>query len=655
MNENNEHQLYNNDKNNEHEVKIHIETPYKKSNTPISRHKRQEYVQEEEEPMLTSRYMPVPLGMNNEQPMNDQYALRNEINPYTYKPHIHVNIETDKRNYIPSVVNNKTKRQLFELMPFVSTGKFLKQNTMGIKRNEQSKLKEGSIQKRDQLQQFQGVRVPFFAESNFGIVHNRHKEESFESFEKKDVILKIKKRAASEWGEYNHVVRDTVHGKIAEKNPILQLLRSAAGKKSQKILGLNSKSFDIFPGPLPEENGALSNLAKASTEAPLAYPPASENDHLFTRQKRPRQPLVQRIRQKPMIFHDQGRNQMYDDYQVPVMPAIRTKIRPKAIVINPSVRPENYPFGAEQIPRRSNRYEQSQQYPDQEYIPRGNLQNDRASMFPKLSMQQPPMFSDLQEPNNIKREEYAMPNENPMQSPTFDRYSFSTQPPEEGRIQNQMNNARYIKNEQYMDEPQMNEASQVRHVQEEEEAEKQQMFSDEMNREGEAQGQPDNYDSREELPSIPYLSNNLLRFPKPSERRTAQFAPAVPDVEYSKQYEPRYIINRPLLTRRTFEDAERPFRRRLVSHIPTPTDNPRTNAIRQFIQGQQPKSTENEEGNDYIQHQPRALIKQQSPEVVKQQPPEESDEDDEKPEVHVHISTEKSHISRPTPEQRSKL
>ena len=106
------------------------------------------------------------------------------------------------------------------------------------------------------------ILVPARAENNPGI---RHEINSIEKVsQKRDKILKLNKRSI--WDIENPVARTTVLGKKAEMNPILQMLRAAAGQKTQKILGLNSKAFDIFPGPMPEERETTNNnLESVST------------------------------------------------------------------------------------------------------------------------------------------------------------------------------------------------------------------------------------------------------------------------------------------------------------------------------------------------------------------------------------------------------
>lgn len=133
------------------------------------------------------------------------------------KPRVHINIQTEKRDHVPG----RNRRDL--ATEFTKT-----------------------------------ITVPDQAENNLGVVHQKRVEEDYENAGKRNKILKLDKRDLFEpmfWEP-----RATIRGNKVVKNPILQLLRAAAGQKTQKILGLNSKAFDIFPGPLPEEqNIALNN------------------------------------------------------------------------------------------------------------------------------------------------------------------------------------------------------------------------------------------------------------------------------------------------------------------------------------------------------------------------------------------------------------
>lgn len=145
------------------------------------------------------------------------YPYTSSFSERDNKPRVHINIQTEKRDR----VSERNRRDL--ATEFTKT-----------------------------------ITVPNQAEDNLGVVHQKRVEEDYENAGKRDKILKLDKRDLFEpmfWEP-----RATIRGNKVVKNPILQLLRAAAGQKTQRILGLNSKAFDIFPGPLPEEqNMALNN------------------------------------------------------------------------------------------------------------------------------------------------------------------------------------------------------------------------------------------------------------------------------------------------------------------------------------------------------------------------------------------------------------
>ena len=210
------------------------------------------------------------------------------------KPRVKVNIIADKRNNIPAFnkSDNAEKRQFFGMVSLVNPISSLKQTLQ-----EEKGTKKLHKHKRD-TSNF--VRVPIMAEKNFGIIQDSI-DEAIETASKRDQIRKINKRGIDNdpFGLEPNVVRATVHGKKAEKNPILQLLRAAAGTKTQKILGLNSKAFDIFPGPLPNENGESPNseLGKVSTEAPSSQLPTSVDQQIIQNFHQGRSP------QRPFFLH----------------------------------------------------------------------------------------------------------------------------------------------------------------------------------------------------------------------------------------------------------------------------------------------------------------------------------------------------------------
>jgi len=209
-----------------------------------------------------------------------------------YKPHITVNIETEKRTGIPSSTTSTprdspnhilSKRQLFSMVSLVSPMEALKKlHSMSKARIDTGKAKSNvpKKQKRQVSVEEDNIEIPFQAEHHLGVINSKHVNENIEPGGKREQILRIQKRQIGRpFIMEPPEVRATVHGTKAEKNPILQLLRAAAGTKSQKILGLNSKSFDIFPGPLPDDSPPENNnLAKVSTEPPREAPPENSVD-----------------------------------------------------------------------------------------------------------------------------------------------------------------------------------------------------------------------------------------------------------------------------------------------------------------------------------------------------------------------------------------
>ena len=226
-------------------VRVHVESNGGKSKIP-SKEKRQV------DPYYQSQ-MPIPSYASHVAPA----AVDRE-----YKPQIHVNIETEKKR--DEIQHKRRRRSLGE---------------------EYTK----------------DIRIPEGVENNLGVIHQKRVEEEVEDFSgKRNKILKLVKRQMYEPPYWEP--RATIHGVKAMKNPILQLLRAAAGQKTQRILGLNSKSFDIFPGPLPDErNIALNNnYGKVTTEAPTGRYPQVDQQILKTF----RQPYVERA-QQPQYFQQQ--------------------------------------------------------------------------------------------------------------------------------------------------------------------------------------------------------------------------------------------------------------------------------------------------------------------------------------------------------------
>jgi len=519
----------------------------------------------------------------------------------------------------------------------------MKQTMNGVKRSKGKSHAKKSKQKRDT----ETIKVPFFAESNLGIIHRSRNEELFEQTEKKDQILRMQKRAAAPGKNW-----DVFHGKGSEKNSILNLIRSAAGKKSGNILGLNSKSFDIFPGPLPEE----SNLGKASTEPPQQQSYAQQkpsirqslrqsalaSDHLYATPKHHfRQQVPQMIRIRPMSMFRRQPQQQYqayatDNYKQPPqnLPAVRTVVRPKPIVINSPVQTLDYQSDQMQMPSR--RYEQQyttqqqqqqqQQQQPQEFYSSQPARTSRGNMIPMQTAAANLYADEYQEPIAAQNEYAPAINENSM------RYSSYQTPRIESPPMTAMNIRRDLKSDQDLD------LDQLQRDQENDLAQQQMLLDQDQSADTNSVGTT----ARQDLPSIPYMSNNLFRFPKGNEGQlmtrqysTQQQAAAIEPIDGNTNILP-------------FEDdasavsAASPLRRRLVSsHIPqTPTEIPEQASLQpqysQYASEQASPQTADSSASS-TRHQ-----------VIKKPPDDDSFFDEEKPEVHVHVSTEKSRISRPS-------
>lgn len=273
--------------------------------------------------------------------------------------HVKVHIETPYRksltplpNEDPNLINKdgviRSKRQLFQITPFpkvipvISKWKESSANNRGSKEsavpNTQPKPSLTKVQRRNHVELSEATKVPFFAESNIGIVHSRDAGETFESFEKKHNILKIRKRTVSQ---------------VPGKNPILQLLRSSAGKnkQTQKILGLNSNSFDIFPGPMPSES---SKLAKMPTqEASYRKPDFLQNKNYVNQPLQRQNPYNGFPRSGNFMGQRQQQGNMY--FQRPIQHQgfnPRRGIRSRPSENRHPMRRENMRFSSRKMTRR---------------------------------------------------------------------------------------------------------------------------------------------------------------------------------------------------------------------------------------------------------------------------------------------------------------
>ena len=211
-------------------VRVHIETK-EKSTIPSQYHQENlEHQKVDKRQVVDDQRDDLPMLQPSSRyyPAYQDGAPREE--PDTYKPRVHVSIETEKRGVV-----TRARRDLA-------------------------------------AEYTRNIVVPDRAENNMGVIHDMRVNEDIEDSGKRSKILKIDKRDL--YGPIFRLpglsTRATIRGTKVMSNPIVKLLRAAAGQKTQKILGLNSKAFDIFPGPLPEETSAAlnNNLGKVSNEAP---------------------------------------------------------------------------------------------------------------------------------------------------------------------------------------------------------------------------------------------------------------------------------------------------------------------------------------------------------------------------------------------------
>jgi len=277
--------------------------------------------------------------------MMPAYPLESEpFREKEYKPRIHVNVETDKRSQIHPSWRNK----------------------------------------RDLAAEYaKHIMVPDRAEDNLGVVHQKRVDEDYEYPGKRNKILKLVKRQIYEQPMYMDP-RATIRGTKVIKNPILQLLRAAAGQKTQRILGLNSKAFDIFPGPLPDErNMALNNnLGRVTSEAPSNRFP-EVNQQIMRNFQRPslvrRQPFVQgqarfmtmypQRSQQQQILQDESPEQEYSQ-----RPVLQQQMYPQPSQHQQQVIEDQLP---------------EQEYtPEQEYSQRPVLQQRQYTSPPVLQQRQ---------------------------------------------------------------------------------------------------------------------------------------------------------------------------------------------------------------------------------------------------------------------------
>lgn len=197
-------------------------------------------------------------------PRYHRYGPTDEDQYDPSKPRIKVHVETEKKSTISRTQSGasmaKKKRQLLGLTSFVSPVQpSLQAHTS---QEEHNGFAKSEVSKQRDVRE-EPIEVPIRAEEHHGVVNSKSRiTEDGES--KKSTIQRIQKRVADDTNHaqlpvkrqyvYNsepEVARATVKGSRDQNNPIGNLIKMIAGQSSKNILGLNSKSFDVFPGPLP--------------------------------------------------------------------------------------------------------------------------------------------------------------------------------------------------------------------------------------------------------------------------------------------------------------------------------------------------------------------------------------------------------------------
>ena len=197
------------------------------------------------------------------------------------KPRISVHIEAEKKNYISHIDevgedyddyddDGRKKRQLFGMTSLMSPAQPIKSPLPSHGLNKENAKSE--VPKHRSARETI-TEVPIRAEQHHGItktstnflnegetkkstiqrIQRRHAEKKTDAYENEDEHAPIRKRQFV-FNSEPPVVRATVKGEQSntEHSPIGNLIKMIAGHNAKNILGLNSKSFDVFPGPLPD-------------------------------------------------------------------------------------------------------------------------------------------------------------------------------------------------------------------------------------------------------------------------------------------------------------------------------------------------------------------------------------------------------------------
>jgi len=189
------------------------------------------------------------------------------------KPRISVHIEAEKKNYITHIDDEaRDKRQLFGMTSLMSPARPIQSPL-----SSHGSKKEDAKSEVPKHRSSRGVitEVPIRAEQHHGVVKTNLNLINEAEETKKSTIQRLQKRHIVESKRNNEnddehapirkrqfvfnseppVVRAIVNGnkqQNSDHSPIGNLIKMIAGHSAKNILGLNSKSFDVFPGPLPD-------------------------------------------------------------------------------------------------------------------------------------------------------------------------------------------------------------------------------------------------------------------------------------------------------------------------------------------------------------------------------------------------------------------
>lgn len=616
------------------------------------------------EPQLLSTSGPQELLYHNYIPSS--YNRNSDLD----KPHIKVNIIADKRNNIPAFnkSDNADKRQFFGMVSLVNPISSLKQTLQ-----EEKGTKKLHKHKRD-ASNF--VRVPIMAEKNFGIIQDSI-DEAIETASKRDQIRKINRRGIENdpFGLEPNVVRATVHGKKAEKNPILQLLRAAAGTKTQKILGLNSKSFDIFPGPLPNENGESPNseLGKVSTEAPSSQLPTSVDQQIiqnFHQGRSPQRPFLHSgpgiARSNPLTRqYMKGQPSLVSAPQVVDMAPSTFTITDRGFTKPRQMMGNRNPFPLlyqpQSIPYGSNHPGTGRQWTQQNNPSLGMVNHDKLiensfaiSPPPPVEFAPPPQAT--QRYQEVVNQAPATPFQAPtmlgpmdQQQPTVNRDTFpffperidhavppQLQPGDLSLLQEAKYDQDSAMMRQFEEARNLREQAEREEIQQEEAA--QDITRDEENQERQIaemhQSQDENAVtedsqvnavSRQQLPTLPYVTKSMFQVPE-----TTNQIGNLNEPQYDFAPRNKFMnFDNHLSEIQSSEGVDS------LASVPIRLSLPRTHLHPQKVK--------------YVSGKPHQAIPTSALGNFAPSGGDEGniDEDDEKPEVHVHIQTEKSDIAKP--------